>query len=401
MRILQVYDLSGSNDGPGHQLARMRGALEERGHEVRLMASSIQRAPGPAADYVAFGTDHGRRQVLTQTLNPSAYRVLRRALAEFQPDVVHVRQFLWQLSPLILPLLRTVPTVYHLSHYKAVCPVATKLLPDGSLCGSPAGRACLGHGCVTPQTWAFMMLQLRLFRRWQGVFDQYVALSTAMKHRLEAEGIGPVEVVHNAVAMRPMRTRLAETPLVVYAGRLVRAKGVDVLLRAHAEVVRAVPAARLIVAGDGPERASLQDLASRLNLDDHVSFTGHLARERMEAEFETAWVQVVPSVWEEPFGNVVTEAMMRGNAVIASRIGGIQDIIQDDVNGILVPPGDASILSRALVQLLTNPSRAASLGEAGRTRVIRDFGEDRLVDRMEQIFRVVASQSRADGPMKT
>ncbi|HSG47807.1 MAG TPA: glycosyltransferase, partial [Longimicrobiales bacterium] len=314
MRILQVYDLSGSNDGPGHQLARLRLALEGRGHDVRLLASSVQRAPGPAADYVTFGTDHRRGQVLTQTFNPGAYRVLRRALAEFRPDVVHVRQFLWQLSPLILPLLRDVPTVYHMSHYKAVCPVATKLLPDGRLCGVRAGRACLGQRCVTPQTWAFMMLQLRMFRRWQGVFDRYLALSRAMKDRLEAEGIGPVEVVHNAVAPRPMRTRLADTPLVAYAGRLTRAKGVDVLLRAHAEVLRSVPAARLLVAGDGPDRGSLEALARTLGLGPSVSFTGHLERSRMEAEFEPAWVQAVPSVWEEPFGNVVTEAMMRGNA---------------------------------------------------------------------------------------
>lgn len=397
MRILQVYDLSGANDGPGHQMARLRSGLEDRGHEVRLFASRVKAAPGPDADYMAFGTTDPKGQVLSQTFNPGAYRTLKRALADFAPDVVHVRQFLWQLSPLILPLLRRVPTVYHISHYKAICPVATKLLPDGSVCRDLAGRACLGHGCVTPQTWVFMMAQIRMFQRWQDVFDRYVALSGAMKSRLEAEGIAPVEVVHNAIAPRPIRRHLARTPMVVYAGRLADPKGVNVLLQAWPQVLRAVPDAHLLIAGAGPARGRLEELGRAVDPGGSLTFTGHLSRSVMEERFDPAWVQVVPSLWEEPFGNVVTEAMMRGTAVVASATGGIREIIRDGIDGVLVPPGDVADLARAMTVLLTDPREAARLGEAGHRRAVQAFGEDRLVDRMEEIFREAVEGARMSG----
>jgi glycosyltransferase involved in cell wall biosynthesis len=392
VRILQIYDLSGGNDGPGHQMARLRSGLESRGHEVRLLTSRIQAAPGPRSDYEAYGTEHPKGQAVLQALNPSARRVLGEALDDFRPDVVHLRQFLWQLSPLILPLLRDVPTVYHVSHYKAVCPVATKLLPDGSPCRAPAGRVCMEEGCVTGRTWPFVMLQLQLFRRWQGVFDRWLALSEAMARRLAAEGIAPVTVVHNAVRPRPLRAARSPSPLVAYAGRLTPAKGVDVLLRALASVVRSLPDVHLVVAGGGPDEVRLRGLADRLGLQRHVTFTGHLGRDEMEARLETAWVQVVPSLWDEPFGNVVTEAMVRGVAVIGSDAGGIPEIVRDGVDGRLVPPGDVEALVRALSEILTAPERADAWGAAGRRRALETFGEARLTDRIEGILTEVSAR---------
>jgi glycosyltransferase involved in cell wall biosynthesis len=391
VRILQIYDLSGGNDGPGHQMARLRSGLEARGHEVRLFSSRVQVAPGPRSDYEAYGTEHPKGQAVSQVLNPSARQVLRRALHDFRPDVVHVRQFLWQLSPLILPVLREVPTVYHACHYKAICPVATKLRPDGSPCREAAGRICLDEGCVTVRTWPMVMLQLRLFRRWQGVFDRWLALSYAMARRLATEGIEPVTVVHNAVRPRPARTARAGSPVAAFAGRLAPAKGVDVLLQAMASVVRSVPDAHLLVAGRGPEEERLRTLAEELELRDHVTFTGHLERGEMERRLETAWVQVVPSVWDEPFGNVVTEAMVRGVAVIGSDTGGIPEILRDGIDGRLVPPGDVDALARALTEALSTPDRTDRWGAAGRERALETFGEDRLTDRIEGILAEVAA----------
>jgi len=324
--------------------------------------------------------------VIAQALNVSARRTLQQALTEFRPDVVHVRQFMWQLSPLILPALRGVPTVYHICHYKPICPVATKLLPDGSNCRHTPGGVCLSEGCVTWRTWPFVMLQLSLARQWLDVFDRLVVLSEAMRVRLEAEGVGPATVVHNAVRERPERREKAAEPLVAYAGRLARAKGVHVLLRAMADVLREAPEARLLIAGDGPERDALAGLARDLGIEGSVTFTGHLERGEMERRLEPAWVQVVPSLWDEPFGNVVTESMMRGVAVVASDSGGIPEIVRDGVDGMLVPPGDVAELGRAILGVVTRPRRADEVGSAGRRRVLESFGEVRLVDRIERIL---------------
>lgn len=386
MKILLVHDYGTPTGGAELQMLALRDGLRVRGHDVRLFTSRASLVPGPLlADAHCFGTTT-RLQVLTQTANPSAYLQLRETLRAFRPDVVHVRMFLWQLSPLILPLFRPVPSLYQTAVYKAICPKGTKVLPDGRPCQDPAGAACLRHGCLTPQSWAPLMVQRRLWQRWRGAFDATVALSSRMKARLEAEGIGPVEVIHNGVPERPMRPPLAGPPTAAFAGRLVPEKGVDVLLRALAGIIDHVPSARLLVAGAGPDAPRLRALAEALGVARHVEWLGHLTRVEMERRFERAWVQVVPSRWEEPFGNVTTEAMMRGTATIASAVGGQTDIVDDGVTGFLVPPGDAEALRAPLLHLLSSRERAEAFGQAGRAHALASFSEARCLDQFEALY---------------
>src|SRR5207237_1732610 len=138
-----------------------------------------------------------RLRTLLQSANPWAAMKLRRVLDVFQPDIVHVKMFLTQLSPLILPMLKNVRSIYHVVWYRPICPLGTKLLPDGNLCYSPPGTICYRTGCLPLRDWAPLMLQMKLWRRWRGVFDLVVANSEAVKRRLMAEGIEPVEVVLN------------------------------------------------------------------------------------------------------------------------------------------------------------------------------------------------------------
>lgn len=364
----------------------LRNGLEARGHDVRLLASIAGAQAGPcAADYTCFGTT-SRLQVPLQAANPWAVVRLRRALREFQPDVVHVRMFLTQLSPLILPLLRGVPSLYHAVMYESICPTGLKMLPDGSACREEAGRTCLDHGCVGPKAWLPLMIKLRLWRRWRGAFRLIVANSEATRRRLLAEGIGPVEVVWNGVPTRAPRPPLGEPRLVAYAGRLTREKGVHGLVRAFAGAADVVPGARLLLAGDGPDRGRLERLVAELGIAHAVTFAGHLARAEVEGRFDGAWVQVVPSLWEEPFGIVATEAMMRGTAVVASGSGGLAESVRDGVTGLLVPPGDESALEVALVDLLTDRGRAERMGAAGRERALAHFSEAVFIERIIAIY---------------
>jgi glycosyltransferase involved in cell wall biosynthesis len=231
------------------------------------------------------------------------------------------------------------------------------------------------------------MVQMGLWRRWREVFDVVVANSRALAGRLEEEGIEPVQVIPNGVPIRPARTQLARSPTILYAGRLVPEKGVDVLMRAFARVVNDVPDARLAVVGGG-EAASLRRLALELGVLDSVELTGPLQREEMERRFEGAWVQAVPSLWEEPFGNVAVEAMMRGTAVVASASGGLTEIV-DERSGMLVPPGDPGLLADALVRILSAPELAESLGAAGRAIAIERFSEQRFVEANLSMYRAL------------
>ena len=176
------------------------------------------------------------------------------------------------------------------------------------------------------------------------------------------------------------------SPTVAFAGRLVWEKGTDVLLQAFARIVSKIPDARLILAGDGPERQSLKKMITRLGLTARVSVTGHLLRQEMERLFDAAWIQVVPSRCDEAFGKAATEAMMRGTAVVASASGGLSEIVQDGQTGVLVPPGDEGALCEALQDLLSNREWAEQMGRAGRDFALVNFDQDRYLDKILQVY---------------
>ena len=402
MKILLIHDIGTATGGAELQMLSLRQGLRDLGHDVRLFSSLATPVEDSAllADYSCFGTNT-LLQVLSQTINPSAYFKLRQILREFQPDVVHVRMFMWQMSPAILTLLKGIPCIYQTAVYKAICPAGTKVLPDGSDCHSDPGTVCLSNGCLTPQSWAVLLVQHKLWSYWRDAFDLVVALSQGMKTKLEEAGISPVEVVYNGVPIREEQLPLSQIPTVVYAGRLVPEKGVDVLLRAFAKTLVQIPQSRLLIAGDGSEKNSLQTLSQNLGIAEAVTWLGYLPQSKMEQHFAGAWVQVVPSQWAEPFGNVTTEAMMRGTAVIASAVGAQPEIVLDGETGFLVTPEDVNSWTINLSRLLSNRQLATKMGNAGRDRAISKFSENTRNQRFLEIYTRIQTQYKAiDSPLE-
>jgi glycosyltransferase involved in cell wall biosynthesis len=397
MKILLINDIGTATGGAELQMLSLRQGLRNLGHDVRLFSSLATPVPNSKqlADYSCFGTNT-LIQVLSQTVNPSAYLKLRQILQKFRPDVVHVRMFMWQMSPIILSLLKDLPCIYQTAVYKAICPVGTKVLPNGSTCPSPPGIACLSNSCLTLQSWAVLMLQHRLWQYWRDAFDVVVALSQGMKIQLEEAGIKPVEVVYNGVPIKPKQSFLKAIPTVVYAGRLVSEKGVEILLRAFAQTQLQIPQSQLLIAGDGTEKANLQTLSQDLGINHLVRWLGYLPQEEMEQQFDGAWVQVIPSQWAEPFGNVTTEAMMRGRAVIASAVGAQPEIVRDGETGFLVTPGDVFALAAKLTLLFSQPQLAEQMGRQGRDRALDWFSEDRRNNRFLEIYTELQAQYSAN-----
>jgi len=390
MKILLINDYGIPQGGAEIQMLRLRQLLRERGHDARLFTSSaIDGNQRHEADYECLGTVSSFRTLL-QTLNPWAYFRLRNVIREFRPDIIHVKIFLTQLSPLILPLLKDIPSLYHVAWYRPVCPTGTKFLPNGDTCTVSAGVSCYRNRCLPLRDWFPLMLQLRLFRQWRSAFNTILANSESVRDTLLLNGIDGVEVLHYGMPGRPASPSLLEVPTVVYAGRLVREKGVDILLRAFAKTTEQLPCARLLIAGDGPESEKLKRLIGDLDLDSNVTFHGHLSQSELENVLRRAWVLAMPSRWAEPFGLIAVEAMMRGIVVVASDSGGPREIIENGKSGFLVPPGDVDALAEKLILLLSDRNLSQTLGRAGRNSSISKFGEElylgRLLDMYERLL---------------
>ena len=392
MRILLVNDRATPTAGAEISAQLLLDGLRSRGHEARCLASRAQLIPGDSyADYHCFGTE-SRLQVLSSTYNLSARRALIAALDDFRPDIVHVKMFLWQLSPSILRPLSGYRSIYQAVVYKPICPTGTKMLPNGEPCRSPPGTVCLRSRCLTPQSWAALMLQHRLWRRNTKAFDTMITTSSAMKERMEAEGLGPFRIVPNGCHERSPRPSLSDPPAVAYAGRLSAEKGVDTLLRAFERVLGKLREARLRIFGDGPLKSQLQDLASGLGIVDRVEFTGSLPTAEMERRLDSAWLQAVPSRWQEPFGMVAIEAMMRGTTVVASDGGGLRDIVRDHQTGLLIPAGDVEAWAAALIGLLDDRARCETMGAIGRQVALEEYSGDRQVERILSIYEELVNQ---------
>ena len=399
MRILIVNDYAPLTGGAEILLDALRRGLGERGHEARLFASRALPAGVPfEADYECRGTLTSLRTPL-QAYNPSARTELVRAMVDFRPDVVHVGIFLTQLSPAILPVLRATPALYNVQWYRPVCPLGTKRLPDGSSCQVSWGRPCLRNGCLSRRAWVPLMIQRSLWERGRDALDLFVAPSHRVRVRLEDAGLGPVVVVPNAVPyvdVEPTGSRVVEPGdpgrfTIGFAGRWAPEKGVGTLVEAFTRVAREESRAKLVLVGDGESRAAIEARVAALGLEERIELTGWLPRAEVESRLRDVAVQAVPSLWEEPFGLVAAEALMRGTPVVASDTGGLSEVVEHERTGLTVPPGDVDALADALLRVLGDREHAARLAREGHRIAVERYSEDLWLDRMIAIYQRLAA----------
>lgn len=228
-----------------------------------------------------------------------------------------------------------------------------------------------------------------------------IAISESTREMIAPYAGGrPVEVIPYGVplpeeaptAIRPgaeISAGPAAAPRILFVGRLVARKGVDRLLVALAEI-RETPW-RLEIVGFGPERGPLEARAAALAISDRVEFLGRVSNADLVAAYRRAACFVLPATLDERedtegLGVVLLEAMSYGVPVVATRRGGIVDIVEDGRTGVLVED-DPSALAHALASLLVDADRRRVLGDAGRARVRERFGWDRIVDRLEAVYR--------------
>ena len=395
MKVLLVNDYATPTGGAELIMLALRRRLKELGHDARLFASSAQPLNKESeADYECLGTTSKFRTLL-QSGNPWAAYKLSQVLSEFKPDVVHVRIFLTQLSPSILPLLANIPAIYHVAWYRPICPLGTKKLPNGQICQYPVGLACHENKCLPIHDWLPLMIQMALWRRWRKVFNLVVANSYAVKDSLLEQGIQPIQVVWNGIPVCSARPPLENPPTIAFAGRLVWEKGVDILIKAFARATKSIPSAHLLIAGKGTAEASLRSLINQLGLKNRVTLLGHLSRSKLEEKLSQAWVQVVPSRWAEPFGIVAIEAMMRGTAVVATDAGGLREIVRHQQTGLLIAPEDVEALATNLERLLRDPHLAEQMGQKGREVALSQFTETHFVDKFVDLYHQVIGNSLA------
>jgi glycosyltransferase involved in cell wall biosynthesis len=188
-----------------------------------------------------------------------------------------------------------------------------------------------------------------------------------------------------------MRMRFGFSPsdfVLVYAGRLIGLKGIKFLLRAISRVPERLPLKVLIV-GEGEEEAALKELGRGLGIDKKIAFTGFVPHYEIPAYLQCANLAVYPSLADEAFGLSICEAMACALPVIATRVGGIPELIEDEKTGFLVEPRDEIALANRIEKLLRNPAEAKEVGRRAAARVRELFTWEKVGERMLRVYRRV------------
>lgn len=384
MHVLLAHNRYRTPGGEEAHIRLLERGLRPFGVDVSLLDPVSPRHPG-RLQRVRLGA--------TLAYRPAGRRLLDKALTSQEPDVVHFHN----LTPLLTPAAVReahrfgAATVLTTHNYRFACPSGTLLRNgrihedciEGSslLCGLRNSRGVwsesIAYGLAIE-----IQRRLRMLHRW---VDAFIAPSNFMAKMLERAGY-PAERIHVIYHSTPIEPRPSEAgSFVFYAGRLSNEKGVQTLLDAAARA----PQVPVRIAGEGP----LVELVRRAE-SDRLTYLGQLDQAAVAKLRREALATIAPSECYEgqPLG--VLESMAAGTPVIASRLGGLAEIVADGETGTLVSAGDADAFARAMEALWDDRPRAAALGKRAWEFARERFDPETQLGRLIQLYESLLSAPR-------
>ncbi len=369
VRVVQVM-ATGTNGGAQEHVYSLVSRLNPKRYETRVISlshgSSVRRLQKAGFDVLVIDEPDDR----------DAVQILAAELATYQPEVIH----------------------NHMFRAEVVGTRAAYLVAEQG-CRRPAVISTVHSSRIRCADDRETMRQLT------PLMDRLIAVSRSIERKIADEGRrgAPISLIYNGVDLQrynhqqPCCTLHEDygipesSPIVGVVARLEAEKGHSTLLEAWPDVSKAVPDAWLLIIGEGSERNALEAQAETLGITDRVVFTGR--REDVPAVTAALDVAVLPS-YREAQGLSVLEAMALSRPVVASAVGGIPEMIQDGVSGMLVPPHNCTALAEAIVKLLTDHPFADTLARAGHSLVHDRFCVELMVQQISELYDEAAVRVR-------
>ncbi len=386
MRIAVFHDDCGAAGGANYYRLHLSSLLKERGHEIFLFTYRGEERDAEDPNTTIFAPDSSgiAGGGIPKLLSPSlpVIRAIRKWLKEIKPNILHIHTNYAFKSSVLLGCRGIVPAVQTVHDFRMVCPNQTGVTPSGRLCGGGVSLACVRDRCVSPKRYALELLTRRihhfLFRR--AVYSA-IAPSRSLCRAFDREGLPAVHIPHfsdiEAFSCKPIER---DNDLILFVGYLYFSKGVGLLLKAFHEVLKAVPTARLVIAGDGPMMGELREYHRTLELGEEVTFLGAVHEREMNRWYQKSTFVVLPSIIYENSPLAIYEAMASGRAVVGTRIGGIPELVEEGKTGLLFELNNSSELAAKITTLLKDKALADQMGKAGRERAETEFTIERHLD---------------------
>ena len=382
-----------------------RQLLERAGHRVIIFDRSNREVDA----YRGV-----KRLILAQKAiwNQEAHRSFSRMLRAERPDVVHVHNFWVMISPSIFSACREegVPVVQTLHNYRLLCPAGT-FFRSGRICEEcpqhglwrSVQHACYRDSRAQTAAKAVMLAVHRYRQTWQREVDGNIVLTEFARKKFIDGGLAPEKIFikPNFVYPDPLAgnghaPRVEDGNYALFAGRLSPEKRVSTLLNAWTRLPRRIP---LVIIGGGQQRDELEQEAIRENLNT-VVFKGTLTREQTVAAIKRARFLIFSSEWYETFGLTMVEAFASGVPVICSRLGAMEEIVDDGRTGFHFTPGDGQDLAEKVDWAWRNPERMRLMGEEARREYESKYTAEKNYPRLMEIYQhAIASVASSSQPV--
>src|ERR1700690_3737600 len=402
MRILYCNKYDYPFSGTETYLFDLIHRMEERGHETALFSMDHGQTPAftgrayriPRINFKDPSAGFFKKISMAAhaVYSPSARGAMRHCLADFSPDLAHVRGIYHHLSPSILWELKRqgVPVLYHLNDFKILCPTYN-FVADGhpcERCSHGAFRHAVTKGCYTgPPSSAMVLAAEAYFHKWLQTYercvDMFLAPSEFVRDKLMAGGFAAqrIEVLPHFQALPDNEQLTTDEGYLLYFGRLSPEKGAKELLHAMAQL----PHIPLVIAGEGPERPALESLAAELNLK-HVLFAGMVHGEKLQKLIAGCSFSVFPSHAYETLGKSILESYAWGRPVIATDLGSRREFVEHGVTGLLYTDGDREQLAHSIEFMFDHPDLVEKMGAAGRNRARAKHAPDRHLEKLFELY---------------
>ena len=391
----QNYHIRGGSERYQFALAQL---LHHYGHQVIPFAAEHPKNKiTPWSKYFPRRIDFEQptpKDLLEFVYSRSAALSMESLLCDHQIDLAHLHIYYGQLTTSILSPLKKadVPIVQTLHEYKIVCPVYT-LLSDGNIC-----QACNGHafwqatlkrcnrGSLSRSILSTVESSVSKMLGSVSKIDHFIAVSDFQREKLIELGLSAdkVTTVHNFIDTSDYQPSTALGEYFLYFGRLEQSKGIFTLIEA-ASLIKDTP---LLIVGDGTARPKLEKLIQERELN-HISLLGFKHTQELQKLIRHSICTITPSQWYETFGLTLIESFAHGRPVIASRIGGMTEIVTDGIDGYLVHPGDVEQLRERMLWMAEHLTQAREMGLAGRRRVETHFNSKNHYQKLISVYQKV------------
>lgn len=351
------------------------------------------------------------------SIKPSIYTALNWAsnipqltsiIEQIKPDIIHSYSIDMISRIRIITSDLKIPSIATINNHFLTCPFL-HVDPDGDICikcTSTTLAKCLTRR--TPARFAVAEKMMQLIRKniARG-YDHYTVLSQSHKSILIQHRFPPrkITVIPNFIDVQEFQARakkyadeieqnlkLPKTkPIVTYVGYLREQKGVKYLIQAIPQILREHSNAYFLIVGPGPQRNELIQLATKIGVAGKTHFAEYVDPVKIPAVYYKSTIIVFPSIWSEPLGRVHLEAFAVEKPVVATNVGGIPEIVQNNVNGLLVPPKDSTKLAEAINTLLADPKTCRIMGVEGRKYVETNNNPQRILNQFLTIYQQLTS----------